>query len=37
MANVNTDLVTNFVAVPQVLNSCTSQLHGVKRDCYKDQ
>ena len=30
MANVNTDLVTNFVAVPQVLNSA-SQLHGVKR------
>jgi hypothetical protein len=29
MANVNTDLVTNFVAVPQVLNSA-SQLHGVK-------
>jgi hypothetical protein len=30
MANVNTDLVTNFVAVPQVLNSA-QQLHGVKR------
>ena len=30
MANVNTDLVTNFVAVTQVLNSA-SQLHGVKR------
>ena len=30
MANVNTDLVTNFVAVPQVLNSA-SQLHCVKR------
>jgi hypothetical protein len=30
MANVNTDLVTNFVAVPQVLNPA-QQLHGVKR------
>ena len=30
MANVNTDLVTNFVAIPQVLNSA-QQLHGVKR------
>ena len=30
MANVNTDLVANFVAVPQVLNSA-QQLHGVKR------
>jgi len=30
MANVNTDLVTNFVAVPQVLNPA-NQLHGVKR------
>ena len=30
MANVNTDLVTNFVAVPQVLSSA-QQLHGVKR------
>jgi hypothetical protein len=30
MANVNTDLVTNLVAVPQVLNSA-QQLHGVKR------
>jgi len=30
MANVNTDLVTNFVAIPQVLNPA-QQLHGVKR------
>ena len=30
MANVNTDIVTNFVTVPQVLNSA-QQLHGVKR------
>jgi hypothetical protein len=30
MANVNTDLVTNFVAVPQVLNPA-QQLQGVKR------
>ena len=30
MANVNTDIVTNFVAVPQVKNS-SQQLHGVKR------
>ena len=30
MANVNTDLVANFVAVPQVLNPA-NQLHGVKR------
>ena len=30
MANVNTDLVTNFVAVPQVLNPA-QELHGVKR------
>ena len=30
MANVNTDLVANFVAVPQVLNPA-QQLHGVKR------
>ena len=30
MANVNTDLVANFVAVPQVLNPA-QELHGVKR------
>jgi hypothetical protein len=30
MANVNTSLVANFVAVPQVLNPA-NQLHGVKR------
>ena len=30
MANVNTDIVTNFVTVPQVLNP-SQQLHGVKR------
>jgi hypothetical protein len=30
MANVNTSLVANFVAVPQVLNPA-QQLHGVKR------
>jgi len=30
MANVNTDIVTNFVAVLQVKNS-SQQLHGVKR------
>ena len=30
MANVNTDIVTNFVTVPQVLNPA-QQLHGVKR------
>ncbi len=30
MANVNTDIVTNFVAVPQVKND-SQQLHGVKR------
>ena len=30
MANVNTDIVTNFVAVPQVKNS-SQQLHGAKR------
>ena len=30
MANVNTDIVTNFVATPQVKNS-SQQLHGVKR------
>jgi hypothetical protein len=30
MANVNTDIVTNFVTVPKVLNSA-QQLHGVKR------
>jgi hypothetical protein len=30
MANVNTDIVTNCVTVPQVLNSA-QQLHGVKR------
>jgi hypothetical protein len=30
MANVNTSLVANFVAVPQVLNPA-HQLHGVKR------
>jgi hypothetical protein len=30
MSNANSDLVTNFVAVPQVLNPA-QQLHGVKR------
>ncbi len=30
MSNANSDLVTNFVAVPQVLSSA-QQLHGVKR------
>lgn len=30
MANVNTSLVANFVAVPQVLNPA-EELHGVKR------
>jgi hypothetical protein len=30
MANVNTSLVANFVAVPQVLNPA-QELHGVKR------
>ena len=30
MANVNTDIVTNFVATPQVKND-SQQLHGVKR------
>ena len=30
MANVNTDIVTNFVATPSVKNS-SQQLHGVKR------
>ena len=30
MANVNTDIVTNFVAVPQVKNS-SQQLHGARR------
>ena len=30
MANVNTDIVANFVAVPQVLNPA-QELHGVKR------
>ena len=30
MANVNTDLVTNFVATPMVKND-SQQLHGVKR------
>ena len=30
MANVNTDLVTNFVATPIVKND-SQQLHGVKR------
>ena len=30
MANVNTDLITNFEATPQVANDA-QQLHGVKR------
>ena len=30
MSNANSDLVTNFVAIPQALNSA-QQLHGVKR------
>ena len=30
MANVNTDIVTNFVATPSVKND-SQQLHGVKR------
>lgn len=30
MSNANSDLVTNFLAVPQVLSSA-QQLHGVKR------
>jgi len=30
MANVNTDIVTNFVATPSVKNN-SQQLHGVKR------
>ena len=30
MANVNSDLVTNFVATPMVKND-SQQLHGVKR------
>ena len=30
MSNANSDLVTNFLAVPQVLSSA-QQVHGVKR------
>ena len=30
MANVNSDLVTNFVATPMVKND-SQQLHGIKR------
>jgi hypothetical protein len=33
MANVNTDLVANFVAVPQVLNSA-KPITWRKKSCY---